>query len=93
MAKADRDSIHDVAALTAWFMKRFVIIVGETIGFASKKHVFTTGSLVPRTRRVALMLDLKWPLKRHSLIFAGTQRYADEQGWESIIDEYAAEPS
>lgn len=42
-------------------------------------------------RRVALMLDLKWPLKRHALIFAGTQRYADEHGWESIIDEYADE--
>lgn len=37
------------------------------------------------------MLDLKWPLKRHAHIFAGTQRYADERGWESIIDEYAAE--
>jgi LacI family transcriptional regulator len=41
--------------------------------------------------RVALMLDLRWPLKRHAAIFAGTQRYAAEHGWESIIDEYVAE--
>lgn len=46
---------------------------------------------MPKPRRVALMLDLRWPLKRHASIFAGTQRYADEQGWESIIDEYVAE--
>ena len=39
--------------------------------------------------RIALMLDLEWPYKRHASIFAGTQKYADEQGWESIIDEYA----
>ena len=42
-------------------------------------------------RRVAFMLDLEWPYKRHTCIFAGTQRYAQEQGWESIIDEYVAE--
>ena len=41
--------------------------------------------------RVALKLDLRWPLKRHAHIFAGTQQYADEHGWESIIDEYADE--
>jgi LacI family transcriptional regulator len=35
------------------------------------------------------MLDLQWPYKRHSEIFAGVQRYAEEQGWESIIDEFA----
>ena len=39
--------------------------------------------------RVAVMLDLEWPYKRHAGIFAGTQQYAQEQGWESIIDEYA----
>lgn len=42
-----------------------------------------------RPRRVALMLDLEWPYKRHASIFAGTQRYAEEQGWHSIIDEFA----
>ena len=40
-------------------------------------------------RRVALMLDLRWPYKRHAEVFAGTQRYAEERGWVSIIDEYA----
>jgi LacI family transcriptional regulator len=41
------------------------------------------------TRRIALMLDLQWPYKRHAGIFAGIQRYAEEQGWTSIIDEFA----
>lgn len=35
------------------------------------------------------MLDLEWPYKRHTSVFAGTQRYAEEQGWDSIVDEYA----
>jgi len=35
------------------------------------------------------MLDLEWPYKRHADIFAGSQKYALEQDWESIIDEYA----
>lgn len=39
--------------------------------------------------RVGIMLDLQWPFKRHAGIFAGTQRYAAEQGWDSIIDEFA----
>lgn len=38
--------------------------------------------------RVALMLDLQWPYKRHVGIFAGTQQYANEHGWISIIDEF-----
>lgn len=46
---------------------------------------------MPPRFRVALKLDLRWPLKRHAHIFAGTQRYADEHGWESVIDEYADE--
>ena len=41
------------------------------------------------TRRIALMLDLEWPYKRHSEIFAGVQRYAEERGWVSVIDEFA----
>lgn len=40
-------------------------------------------------RRVALMLDLQWPYKRHSQVFAGITQYAEEQGWETIIDEFA----
>ncbi|HVL14321.1 MAG TPA: substrate-binding domain-containing protein [Gemmata sp.] len=35
------------------------------------------------------MLDLQWPYKRHSEIFAGVQRCAAERGWVSIIDEFA----
>ena len=40
-------------------------------------------------RRVALMLDLAWPYKRHVGTFAGTQRFSLERGWESTIDEFA----
>lgn len=40
-------------------------------------------------RRVALMLDLQWPYKRHSEIFSGIQQYAAERGWATIIDEFA----
>lgn len=46
---------------------------------------------MPQPRRVALMLELDWPYKRHAGVFAGTQRYAQEHGWESLIDEFAAE--
>ena len=42
-------------------------------------------------RRVAFMLELQWPFKRHTGIFAGAQHYAQEQGWESTIDDYVAE--
>ncbi|PQO45721.1 hypothetical protein C5Y93_12380 [Blastopirellula marina] len=31
------------------------------------------------------------PYKRHAALFAGTQQYAREHGWESIIDEFVAE--
>lgn len=41
------------------------------------------------TRRVALVLELNWAYKRHASVYAGTQQYFDEQGWESVIDEYA----
>ena len=39
--------------------------------------------------RVAVMLDLDWPYKRHVDIFSGTQRYAQQHGWETTVDEYA----
>jgi len=42
-----------------------------------------------RPRRVAVQLELHWSYKRHAAIFAGAQRYAQEHGWHSIIDEYA----
>jgi LacI family transcriptional regulator len=38
---------------------------------------------------VAIMMDLQWSYKRHAAIFAGTQEYALEHGWECIIDEFA----
>jgi LacI family transcriptional regulator len=41
------------------------------------------------TRRVALMLDLQWPYKRHSEVYAGIQRFAAGRGWFTIIDEFA----
>lgn len=40
-------------------------------------------------RRVAIMLDLDQSYKRHTEIYAGTQKYASEQGWEVTIDEFA----
>lgn len=45
--------------------------------------------MISSPRRVALVLDLQWPYKRHSEIFAGIQRYAVERGWITIIDEFA----
>lgn len=41
--------------------------------------------------RVAFQLDLEWTYKRHTGVFAGAQRYAEEQGWESTIDDYVSE--
>ncbi len=46
---------------------------------------------MPETRRVALMLDLEWSYKRHAGIFAGTQQFAQEQCWESTIDEFVSD--
>jgi LacI family transcriptional regulator len=40
-------------------------------------------------RRVALMLDLRWPYKRHADVFSGAQQYANEHGWTTVIDEFA----
>ena len=42
-----------------------------------------------KTRRVAIMLDLEWPYKRHADLFAGTQQYARKNGhWQCVVDEY-----
>jgi LacI family transcriptional regulator len=42
-----------------------------------------------KRRRVAIMLDLDWPYKRHHDVFAGTQEYARQRGrWECILDAY-----
>lgn len=41
-------------------------------------------------RRVAVQLGLEWSYKRHTAIFAGTQQYALEHDWQTIVvDEYA----
>jgi LacI family transcriptional regulator len=39
-------------------------------------------------RRVAIMLELESPHKRHTEIFAGIQRLAEQRGWETVLDEY-----
>lgn len=44
-----------------------------------------------RKPRVAVMLDLEWPYKRHVGVFVGTQRYARERGWDCVIDEFVNE--
>ena len=45
-----------------------------------------------QTRRIALLLDLGWPFEWHYGTFVGVQRYAVEQGWETIIDEHIERP-
>lgn len=42
-----------------------------------------------KKRRVGIMLDLEYVNKRHTDTFAGTQRYAQEHGWESLVAEFA----
>jgi LacI family transcriptional regulator len=42
-------------------------------------------------RRVGIMLELDWPYERHVGVFAGTQRYAQEAGWDCVVDEFAPE--
>jgi len=46
---------------------------------------------MPSPLRVALMLELELPYRRHTEIYAGIQRYAREQGWITVVDEYAAD--
>jgi len=41
-----------------------------------------------KPRRVSIMLQLDWAYKRHAGIFAGTQQYAQEHNWHSIVDEF-----
>ncbi len=41
-----------------------------------------------QTRRVALMLDLVWPFKRHARVHAGIEEYARLHNWKTIIDEF-----
>ena len=45
--------------------------------------------MMAKQRRVAMMLELEWPYRRHHEVFAGTHRYGQEQGgWKFILDEY-----
>ncbi|HYG74461.1 MAG TPA: substrate-binding domain-containing protein [Planctomycetota bacterium] len=44
---------------------------------------------VTSRKRIAIMLDLDWPYRRHFDIFVGTQQFANEHGWECVIDEFA----
>ncbi len=46
---------------------------------------------MPKPFRVAMMLELDQPYKRHAGIFAGAQKYAEEHDWDVTIDEYAGD--
>lgn len=49
------------------------------------------GSEAPgsKRKRIAVMLDLVWPYRRHTGVFVGTQTYAREAGdWDCIVDEF-----
>ena len=35
--------------------------------------------------KVALALEMEWGLKHHSEIYAGCQKFANEEGWETSI--------
>jgi len=49
----------------------------------------TRSEMKKKRPRVGLVLDLQWPYKHHSGIFAGTQQYAQQHDWISVVDEYA----
>ncbi len=44
---------------------------------------------MPKSRWVAVMLDIESAYNWHTSIYAGAQTYAKEQGWRMVIDEYA----
>lgn len=44
---------------------------------------------MPKPRRIGLSLEIYLLYKQHAELFAGIQRYADEQGWETVIDDWA----
>jgi len=41
-----------------------------------------------KRRRVAVMIELDWPFKRHIEVFAGCQEYAAEAGWDCTINPF-----
>ena len=46
-----------------------------------------------RPRRVAIALELSWPYEWHHGVYVGAQRYAKEQNWEAVIDEFLDNPT
>ena len=40
-------------------------------------------------RRIAIVINLNWTLKHHQEVFGGTQTYAREQNWESVLWPFA----
>jgi LacI family transcriptional regulator len=58
------------------------LFFGKTLPFLGKSFMGR------KPRRVAVMLDLQWPYKRHAAIFVGTQQYANEHGWDTVVDEF-----
>ncbi len=66
-------------------------ILKRVFGCGNQSFVFRNRSVTSKPYRVALMLNLEWAHKRHTAVFVGTQQYAREQGWQSVIDEYADE--
>jgi len=42
-----------------------------------------------KQRRVAVMIDLDWPFKRHMDVFAGCQEYSAEVDWQCTVNPYA----
>lgn len=40
-------------------------------------------------RRIGLALEVHALYKQHAEVFAGIQRYADERGWETVIDDWS----
>lgn len=43
-----------------------------------------------RPPRIAVQMQLHWPLKRHTAIYHGIQAYSDEHGWQMTLDDFVA---
>lgn len=49
-------------------------------------------SPIARRRRIALILEMHWPYKRHAETFAGALRYgADGDRWDCVVDEFVGD--
>lgn len=71
--------------------RRFVDKTQPDLDSQDYTQIIWTAKIMPKSRRVAIQLELEWPYKRHVALFAGTQQYACQQGWESVIDNFVAE--